>query len=86
MSKFQINENYIFHSKKNEISFFDPDSAQMYTLDEVGTKIIKYLKKGKTQEEIIERLISHYDVATDEVEKDTKQFIKELFKNKILIK
>ena len=57
---------------------FDPTTGNTYTLNETGLAIVRLLKIDKTKEEIIQSIISEYEVASDEIERDYSDMIIQL--------
>lgn len=57
---------------------FDPTTGNTYTLNETGLTIVRLLKLDKTKEEILQSIISEYEVDHDEVERDYSDMIIQL--------
>lgn len=57
---------------------FDPTTGNTYTLNETGLAIVRLLKIDKTKEEIIQSIISEYEVDSDEIERDYSDMIIQL--------
>jgi len=54
---------------------FDPHTGDSYNLNSTGVEIIKYLKAGKTNEEILAELKQKYDVDEFSLEQNLYDFI-----------
>jgi PqqD family protein of HPr-rel-A system len=57
---------------------FDPTTGNTYTLNETGLAIVRLLKIDKTKEDIIQSIISEYEVDSDEIERDYSDMIIQL--------
>jgi len=53
---------------------FNPSSGDSYSLNPVGQEILKLLKDGKEDEEIIDYILKNYMTDKDAVEKDLYDF------------
>ena len=51
------------------------DLNGMLTLNEVGGEIWKLLDEVETEEEIVDRLLTEYEVEREELQKDVREFI-----------
>lgn len=54
---------------------FNPDTGESYTVNPLGSAIIKYLKEGMSVTEITGELQQTYDIDKNTLEKDTEDFI-----------
>lgn len=57
---------------------FDPETGNSYTVNEVGLFILKQLKEGKSESEILDALVENYEVEREEAEKDLIDFLEQL--------
>ncbi|TCK06319.1 HPr-rel-A system PqqD family peptide chaperone [Phorcysia thermohydrogeniphila] len=57
---------------------FDPETGNSFTVNGTGLFIIKLLKEGKGEEEILSALMEEYDVSEDEARRDLLDFIEQL--------
>jgi hypothetical protein len=53
---------------------FDPTSGHMYTLNSVGTFILKKLIEHYAHDQVIAAVIEEYDVPEDVLSRDLEQF------------
>ncbi len=53
---------------------FNPSTGDSYSLNPVGQEILKLLKEGKNDEEVIEQILENYLTDRDAVEKDLYDF------------
>jgi len=63
---------------------FDPETGNSYTVNKTGLFVIKLLKEGKSEEEIIKALTEHFEVSEDEAKRDLLDFIEQLRINGLL--
>lgn len=63
---------------------FDPETGNSYTVNKTGLFIIKLLKEGKTEEEIVKALTERFEVSEDEAKRDLIDFIEQLRINGLL--
>jgi len=57
---------------------FDPTTGNTYTLNETALAIVRHLKSDKTKEEIIQSILSEYEVDADEIERDLSDLLIQL--------
>jgi len=57
---------------------FDPATGDSYSLNPIGLEILKLLKGGKQQEEIIPYILETYQVDIASAEKDYYDFVRML--------
>jgi len=81
----QIQKGLIIQKIDKETVIFDAEESVLYTLNETASEIFRLLKKGLSEEEIVERMVKKYDVIKERVEKDVRDLVEELKKRKILV-
>ena len=57
---------------------FDPETGNSYTVNKTGLFIIKLLKEGKSEEEIVKALSGKFDVSEEDARRDLVDFIEQL--------
>lgn len=57
---------------------FDPETGNSYTVNKTGLFILKLLKEGKSEKEIVKSLTERFDVDEKEAERDLMDFIEQL--------
>ncbi|WP_457622050.1 HPr-rel-A system PqqD family peptide chaperone [Persephonella sp.] len=63
----------------NEEGFvFDPLTGESYTVNQTGLLILKRLKEGKSEEEIIKEVTENFEISREEAERDFTDFIEKL--------
>ncbi len=71
MTNYKISENLAV----SENGFlFMPNTGESYTVNETGREIIRMLREEKSEEEIIEALVSIYEVERETAERDFDEF------------
>ena len=71
--------NRIAQLAVNEEGFvFDPVTGESFTVNQTGLLILKDLKEGKSQEEIIKDITENFEVSQEEAERDLIDFIEKL--------
>ncbi|ADU96902.1 HPr-rel-A system PqqD family peptide chaperone [Thermovibrio ammonificans] len=63
---------------------FDPETGNSFTVNQTGLFIIKLLKEGKSEEEIVQALTEEFDVSPEEARRDLVDFIEQLRLNGLL--
>jgi len=76
----KINENIAI----NETGLlFNPVSGESYSVNPIGSEIIKFLKEGKVYSEIKDFVITRYNIDENTFEKDYNDFINILKQNNL---
>ncbi len=57
---------------------FDPETGNSYTVNKTGLFIIKFLKEGKSEEEIVKALSEKFDVSEEDARRDLVDFMEQL--------
>ena len=68
----------------DESFIFDPETGSSFTVNQTGLFILKLLKEGKSQEEIVEALTEEFDVSREEASRDLIDFLEQLRINGLL--
>jgi hypothetical protein len=63
---------------------FNPTTGDSFSLNGVGTDILKLMKEGKSESEIKTTVRTWYDIDEDTLEKDYYDFLKMLGQYKLL--
>lgn len=78
------NKQYIQVPKNLAISesgfLFSPSSGESFTMNEFGVWIFKLLQSGKSKDEIVDAIISEYDIDQKHAEFDLEDFLIQLDK------
>ena len=57
---------------------FDPETGSSYTVNKTGLFIIKLLKEGKNEEDIVKALTEEFEIGEDEAKRDLVDFLEQL--------
>ncbi len=72
MSSYKISENVAV----SESGFlFMPNTGESFTVNETGQTILKLLKEGKNEEEIIREITDIFDVEPNRAQRDLDEFL-----------
>jgi len=63
---------------------FDPETGNSFTVNQTALFIIRLLKEGKGQDEIVEALVKEFDVTKEEATRDLIDFLEQLRLNGLL--
>ena len=81
---YTISTEVIAQEVSGETVLLDLGSEQYFSLDVVGTRIWQMLGESKTPDEIKAQLLTEYDVAGDELERDIQSLIATLLDEGLL--
>jgi len=62
----------------------EPESGQMFRLNETGLFVYRLIQKGLSEKEIACRLSEEYDISSDDSLADVTEFVRELREKKYL--
>lgn len=79
-----INKGFIVQKRDNNTALFDPETSQLYTLNESASFIFNLLKKGESEKDIPQKLVKKYKISKERARIDTDKLLKDLFKKEIL--
>lgn len=57
---------------------FNPGTGDSFSVNNTGAEILSKLKEGKSHEEIIQFLLTKFDIEKTQIEKDMDDFISQL--------
>ena len=79
MMEIRINQNIVFREEEEGAFLFDPDTGQIFHLNELGTSIWKSCVKAKRSEQIIKSICLDFpEVPQEQIEKDCTKFFEDL--------
>ncbi len=85
--KYKIAKNIVFDTLNDDMGLIiDSKNYNAYEVTETVCSILKYISKNKIFEKIKQQLVSEYEVDEKTAEKDLKEILEELLKNKIIEK
>ncbi len=57
---------------------FDPETGNSYTVNQTGLFIIKLLKEGKNEDEIVRAITEEFEVGEEVAQRDLVDFLEQL--------
>jgi hypothetical protein len=82
--KYKIQKGLIVQKLGKETVIFDGEESVLYTLNETASEIFKMIKKGLSEEEIVEKMVKKYSIKKERAEKDVRELVEELIKKGIV--
>jgi hypothetical protein len=82
--KYKIQKGLIVQKLGKETVIFDGEESVLYTLNETASEIFKMIKKGLSEEEIVEKMVKKYSLKKEKAEKDVRELVEELIKKGIV--
>lgn len=83
---YKVNRNVILQKLDRKLVGFDVERSFLYTFNETAEIIYKKIKLGWGEERIAINISRKYDAPISVIKKDIKLLIKDLLKNKIILK
>lgn len=77
-------DNVLIQKVAHEAVLLDLDSQSYFGLDELGTMIWDAVSDGKTQTEIVARIIEEFEVNAEIARRDLKIFLERLAADKLI--
>lgn len=77
-------EHVVFRKIDDAVVALNLDSGQYYTLNEVGSRMWILLDEQRSQESIVDDIVSEYDVAHENVERDLLNLLEDLKQNDLV--
>lgn len=82
--KYRTQKGLIVQKLGKETVIFDGEESVLYTLNQTASEIFKMLKKGLSEEEIVEKMVKKYSIKKERAEKDVRELVEELIKKGIV--
>jgi hypothetical protein len=82
--KYHVQKGLIVQKLGKETVIFDGEESVLYTLNETASEIFKMIKKGLSEEEIVEKMVKKYSIKKEKAEKDVKELVEGLIKKGIV--
>ena len=77
-------KNIFWKKVDGEVVLLNAQKGACYTLSEVGSVIWSLIAEHKTEEEIVEHIVAHYQVEEDVARADLAEFVKHLIDSEVL--
>lgn len=84
-SKFVQNHKIHVVSIDNEMGFMNVDKGLYFSADEVGTRIWDILIEPKSINEIVDILLTEYDIHEKQCREDVEDFIRKMVSHELLL-
>ena len=84
--KYKINKNLLFQKINEKLIGFNVEKSIIYTFNETAEFIVKKLRSGCEETEIVLPMAKKYSIESKIIEKDVKKIITDMIENKILIR
>lgn len=82
--KYRLNKGFVSQIIGERLMIFDGERSTLYTLNKSAAFIFKKLKRGWSEEKIINQLIKKYQISKEKAVKDVAEFLDDLKKKKIV--
>jgi len=78
MSAYKIPENVLFQEVDGEAVLLSLDEGLYYGLDDLGTRIWKFINEELELEQMVDRIAEEYEVEPERARADLENFLAEL--------
>ena len=82
--KYNIDTTLSIREIDGEIFIFSRDSSTIHTLNGTGSIIFNEIKSGTDSYDIIQKIVTKYEISTESAENDMNEYISELEKKGII--
>ena len=79
-----LTEDHVFGDLGDEAVVMNTQTGIYFGLDKVAKDIWQYLQQQRTYKELKEMLLQHFDVESDRCENDLRDFLQQLFDQKLV--
>lgn len=83
-TSFECKNSLISTTIDDELVLLDMDSGFYFALNSVGHDIWQLLEQGKSQEEVIQQLLSEYEVTEEVCRQEVTSFLADLSKHALV--
>lgn len=73
-----VNSSVTHAELDDEVVVLDTRTGTYFSVDGAGTRIWELLRKGATEEQIVQRILREYDVEPDAARADVAEFLRML--------
>ena len=82
---YHVPEHVVFREIDDTVVALNLNTGNYYTLNEVGSRIWIMLYSNKTSDDVVDQILSEYDVTSEVVEQDLAHLLEELTKNDLIV-
>lgn len=83
--KYQLNKGYVTQRIDKQTVIFDGESSILYTFNETASFVFALIKKGLSDKEIIQKIVSVYEVSPETARADFVKLLGELIAKNIVV-
>ena len=83
-SRFQINQDVVFHDLQGEIVLLNLKTGVYFGLDPMGTRVWQLIQEHQSLKKVLDSLVEEYEVTEARCEQDLLGFVAELRDNKLI--
>ena len=84
MSKYKLKQDVLAQKVLDEMVILEPETGEYFTLNGVGTDMVKMLEQGSSEDDIILAITSKFDVTEQEVREDYRNLLKQLIEQGLI--
>lgn len=81
---FKVSAHIAWRKVEDEVVALDLDSSLYYSFNETGARLWELLAEGSSLEEAVQGVVDEFDGAPKAVEKDARDFVKDLCRDKLI--
>lgn len=85
MAKYQFPNTVLFQDVVTETVILDTRKGSYFTLNEMGTEMLRLLRKSGDPTQVVRSILENFDVTQEEVSKDLEKLIQDLEQQGLLI-
>ncbi len=83
--KYFLIKGHIVQKLDNKINIVDGEKSILHTLNDTGSFIFEYIRRGLDHKKIVSQVAKKYKISEKEAEEDLEKFIITLKKKKIIV-
>lgn len=84
MSKYKLKQDVLAQKVLDEMVILEPETGEYFTLNGVGTDMVKMIEQGSSEDDIILAITSKFDVTEREVREDYRNLLKQLIEQGLI--
>lgn len=84
MKLYKPNSEFLIQSDEDTVTIFDPETSQLYTLNETAQYIFNCIQKKMYRAEIVNKIVKAYNVTAREAELEVNKTVDYFLKEKII--
>ena len=84
MSKYKLKQDVLAQKVLDEMVILEPETGEYFTLNGVGTDMVKMIEQGSSEDDIILAITSKFEVTEQEVREDYRNLLKQLIEQGLI--